>query len=389
MPRVTQLPTSSQPNGTLDGDELFPLVQDGQTVQGKIYNVRYGLLGQGNSGIYDFELLSYEVNGFVSIASLRFFQAGVEIPSSNVVSIEFTGTAPLQITNGTLNDILDGSTSTYLRFQYDVNTFDTRIRVTFNSGNYRIDEIRVAAPTAASAIDLTELPAYAVVLASGSGSNPQYTFSTYANPANEWEDPWTYELERTAISPVLLSDIHVPQLQLYAVNTVPADELYENVTNLTNVIFRFPNIDVSAQNLTSQVLPVGDNGLPVQKGASQVDVEVMSHRSNTTTIFTNLVTQLDQTFYFFDNKYSANTLIVKNNTGADHTINVIPSSAFSNAKLAPLRATKTLINTSSTYNVTLDVTQFTTVIGSSNLIVAPLSVVHFVEYEAGAIAIWQ
>lgn len=389
MPRVTELPTPSYPYGLLLGNETFPVVQEGQTVQGKVYNVRYGLLGHGLSNIYDFELLSYELDGYVTIANLKFFQSGVEIPASAVTSIEFTGTPPLQITNGTLNDVLDSDLTTFIRFQFDTDQWDTRIRVTFNSSQYRIDEIRLAAPTAASAINLEEMPAYASVYAAGSGSNPQYTFNTFSNPSSDWDDPWSYELERVATSPLLLSNPYVPQLQFYAVDTRPEDALYENVLNATNVIFRIPNVVVDSQNMTSNILTAQDNGTPVDLGVAQVDVEIMSHRDNTADVLTSINAQLDQNYYFIGSKYTANTLIVLNNTNADHTLTVVPSSVFTNAKVSPIKAKKTIINTSATYNLTLDVSQFSTVIGASAAVVPPLSVAHFVEYQTDSIAIWQ
>lgn len=385
MPRVSQLP--QLPLGALLGGETIPVVQDGQTVKSSIYDIRHSPMFP-NTNTYEIETLSYEENGFTSIAEIKFYQNGVEIPSTNIVDIQFSGTAPLSLT-GALGNVIDGNPATYVRFQYDVNTWDTFITVTFNSSNFRVDEVRVTAPDSGSGVNLTEVPAYIVVRAAGTGANLQYSFADYDDSSSIWETPWAYSEERTVLAPTLLVNAFAPQLQVYSVDTQFENSVYVESESCTSVLLRIPNVYAEVQDTTGNIFGAVDaNGLPVKLGTSTVEIEALTHRENAALLTAGQI--LDQaSFYQFNGNYSANTFYLRNLSGADTTITVIPGNQFTNSKLSPLSSRKTIINTSATYNMTLDVSAFGTVIGSSALTVPPLGIVHFIEYIDDEIAIWQ
>ncbi len=390
MPRITELPPLN-PN-ELTGNESIAVVQDGTTVQSKIYRARYSrMLPLTNE--YTIGMRSYEGNGYTSFAEMKFYQNGVEIPSTSIISIEFVGTPPLSLT-GSLESVIDGDPETYVRFQYDINRSDTLIKVIFNSADIVVDEIRVTAPSLASGVSMLECPSFLFLISGEIGDNMQYSFNTYDNPSNDWEDAWTPGQTKTVISPELLSNPYVPLMQVSSVTPPSIPQVYAGVQNCDNIIFKFPRVAVDVRQRVGSIPGVtGANGLPVKLGSATMEIEVLAHRENTAVIYANGIpadnTLSQSSFYQFDSAYTANTLVFRNNGTSDVTLILVPGNQFTDDLYSPLHSKKTLINTSPNYNVTLDVSAFATVIGSGNLVVPPLSVVHFMEYADGEIAVWK
>lgn len=391
MPRISELP-QIQTIG-LHGNELLPIVDSGVTSRTSVMDIRYEPLSHGSSSLYNLTLLSYQPDGYTSLAGIKLYQNGVEIPPSAIIGLSFVGPIPTILT-GSLANLIDGDPNTYIRFQFDTNLFTTQIQVQLDNGQYRVDELAVLAPPVGSGVDVAECPNYIVVETAvgennlGGSNNFLYAFYDFEDVnSNDWIN-WTLGEEKILKSPKLLTSydrlgFRIRSIQNQAFPRYMAP-IFEG-KDVRRISISAPYIFREGSSQTT-INPIpGDDTTKVT--IEEVDFEIRSHKK-VVTIITESVDINDA--FLFGQENHATEMFICNGGATDITLNIAVSTSFSVApRINPLYAKRTVVNASATNTVTLNLASFTTVIDSAPLVIPPKGSVNFMEYAEGSIVVWK